>query len=167
MSIHSYTTNMINKSGNDNYETPFENIESITKYIPSGARIWDPFYCNGLVGEHWKKLGFDIKHEPGVDFFSITEYPDNVDMIVTNPPFSKFSKILKQLIVWDKPFMILCPLVNLGCKYMHEFNNIDFQIIPLFYIKFIKEGIKLRDKSPVKVCWLCYKMNLPKHIIFM
>ena len=73
----------------DNYATDKLGWEIIKDYIPTDKKIYAPFYCDGKQKEYFKDMGFDIIHED-VDFFNNTfEY----DLIVDNPPFSKFKEI--------------------------------------------------------------------------
>jgi len=155
----------LKSSKSDDYETPKDVIVRVSKYIQKDLRIWDPFYCNGLVANHWQELGYNIKHE-NIDFFTIKEYPSDTDIIVSNPPFSCYNKIIEKLLEWDRPFILLCTNQRLSSKYMRCFNGKNLQIIFAYDMKFVKDGVQSKDHSIIKMCWLCYKMNLPENIIF-
>ena len=109
-----YLTCDRSEKGDECY-TPFYAVKPIIKYLPRDKKIWCPF------DEEWSafyqtlnRYGFDVVRSSlveGQDFF---EYePDDYDIIVSNPPFSKKDKVLKRLYELGKPFMILLPLTSL------------------------------------------------------
>jgi hypothetical protein len=153
--------NQLNKkhSKQDNYETPFKTFELISKYLDKSNVIWSPFYCCGLVSEHWTKLGFNYFHIDK-DFF--TYEPEEYDIIVDNPPYSIKQKIFKKCVELNKPFALFVPIDTLERKYIKELiGNNDLQIIiPNNRTNFISNYAKLKHHTPWKACWFCYKMNL-------
>jgi len=153
--------NQLNKkhSKQDNYETPFEAFELISKYINKSKIIWSPFYCNGLVSEHWTKL--DIKHiHINNDFF--TYQPEEYDLIIDNPPYSIKQKIFKKCVDLNKPFALFVPIDTLERNYVKQLiGNNDLQIlIPNNRTLFISNYKNLQKHPPFKTVWICYKMNL-------
>ena len=77
----------------DNYSTDKIGWEIIKDYIPQNKTIWSPFYNDGLQKTYFKDLfNLDIIHEDK-DFFS---YTPEYDLIIDNPPFSKFKIIFTQ-----------------------------------------------------------------------
>ena len=99
----------------DNYKTNKEEWFRIKDFIPKDKKIWAPFYCDGLMKNHFKEMGFDIIHEDE-DFFE----NNKGDIIIDNPPFSKKKEILIRLKELDKPFILICPSVMLSYKYFQE-----------------------------------------------
>ena len=89
----------------DDYMTPKHAWEDIKQYIPK-KKIWEAFYGNRASGQYLTELGFDTIHEER-DFF--TEPPDEWDMIVSNPPFSKSKEVMKKMLEYDKPFIMIMP----------------------------------------------------------
>ena len=89
-----------NDKESDNYATDKYGWEIIKDFIPKDKKIYAPFYCDGKQKEYFKEMGFDIIHED-VDFFSNTF---DYDIVVDNPPFSKFKEICVKLKEDDKPF---------------------------------------------------------------
>jgi len=85
----------------DDYMTPKYAWENIKHLIPADKIIWEAFYGDGKSGQYLTELGFNVIHEP-IDFFN--EEPDNWDIIVSNPPFSKSKEVMKRLKELDKPF---------------------------------------------------------------
>ena len=149
----------------DNYITNKEDWEKIKEYIPKDKVIWSPFYCDGKQKEYFKDMGFDIIHEDK-DFFS---YTPEYDIMIDNPPFSKKKEILTRIKEIDKPFILIIPSVMLCYKYFQNYFKDDLQIIiSLNRIKF--RHINSTNKNytpPYASFYFCYKMNLPKDLIFI
>jgi hypothetical protein len=63
----------------------------------SQLRIYDPYYCNGAVKDHFLQLGFPLVHNEKEDCYGVWSakatketshtYP-SFDVLVTNPPYS-------------------------------------------------------------------------------
>lgn len=154
----------------DDYMTPKHAWEDINQYIPKDKIIWEAFYGNGDSGSHLTELGYNIIHEPR-DFF--TEPPDEWDIIVSNPPFSQSKEVLQQLLIYDKPFIMIMPSSKINTSYFRAWKDKGIQIIiPKKRIHFTKlvDG-KVPDKWK-NACnfdcfYYCYKINLPKDIIWL
>jgi hypothetical protein len=150
----------------DDYMTPKSAWENIKQFIPK-RQIWEPFYGDGVSGQHLRELGFDVIHEP-IDFFE-----NNLgDIIVSNPPFSKCKEILKRLLILDKPFILIFPVSKLNTSYMREWKNKLQVIIPKKRIHFEKkvDGItpdKWRNACNFDCFYYCYKINLPNDIVWL
>ena len=149
----------------DNYETDKKGWEIIEEYIPKDKKIWAPFYCDGKQKEIFKEMGLDIIHEDK-DFFS---YTPEYDIIVDNPPFSKWKEISIKLKELDKPFiLVLFPKIFLLKGFQKPFKD-HLQIIipdkrPTFtHLENGKEGYS----PPFGTWYFCYKMNLKKDLIFI
>jgi hypothetical protein len=150
----------------DNYITNKYEWERIKDYIPTDKIIWSPFYCDGKQKEYFKELGYDIIHE-NKDFFS---YTPEYDIIIDNPPFSKKNEILNKLNDLNKPFIIICPSMMLSYKYFQtNFKDKNIQlIIPYKRMNFKHLNSNKKNYSPPFASfYYCYKMNLPKDIIFL
>jgi len=151
----------------DNYMTLKHNWEIISDYIPKDKIIYEPFYADGKSGEYLRELGCKQVIHEDIDFFKNSfEY----DIIISNPPFSKKKEIMNELKRIDKPFIIIAPSMMIGYKYFMEIfkNNIQI-IIPTKRISF-KHLTNTDNKSyspPFGSFYYCYKMNLPKDIIFL
>jgi len=152
----------------DDYMTPKYAWDNIKQYIPSDKLIWEAFYGDGKSGEYLKELGFNVIHEP-VDFFE-----NNLgDIIVSNPPFSKAKDILQRLKQLDKPFIIILPCSKINTSYFRAWKDKNIQIIiPKKRIHFEKlvEGERpdnWRNACNFDCFYYCYKMNLPKDIVWL
>jgi hypothetical protein len=148
----------------DNYATDKYGWELIKDYIPTDKKIWSPFYCDGKQKEYFADMGFDIIHNDE-DFFE----NDKGDIIIDNPPFSKFKEICIRLKELDKPFILVCPVRTLQLKHFQKHFKEHLQIIipftrPTFtHLTNPKKGYT----PPFGVMYFCYKMNLEKDLIFL
>ena len=153
----------------DDYMTPKYVWEWIAYYIPKNKVVWECFYGDGESGDFLKELGFDTIHEP-IDFFN----NDKGDIIVSNPPFSKKKEVMKRLRQLNKPFIMICPSSMINTQYMRSlFKNDELQIIiPSKRINFVKKVKGIIPDNWSSRCnfdcfYYCYKMNLPKDIIWL
>jgi len=147
----------------DNYITNKQDWIRIKKFIPKDKIIWSPFYCDGKQKEIFKEMGYDIIHEDK-DFFN---YTPNYDIIIDNPPFSKKKEILEKLKNIDKPFILICPSMMISYKYFQkDFKDIQI-IIPSKRICFKHLDNDKSYSPPFVSFYYCYKMNLPKDLIFL
>lgn len=153
----------------DNYSTDPIGWEIISNYIPRNKIIWSPFFCDGSQKKIFKNLfNLDIIHEDK-DFFDKNTNPENYDLIVDNPPFSKFKDICIRLKELDKPFILMCFSKVLLMKWFQRLFKDDLQIIipfkrPTFtHLTHPKKGYT----PPYGVMYFCWKMNLDKDLIFI
>ena len=152
----------------DDYMTPKFAWENIKHFIPKDKVIWEPFYGDGKSGDYLRELGFNVIHEP-IDFFE----NDLGDIIVSNPPFSKSKQVLDRLYELDKPFIIISPVSKICHSYFRKWKDKNLQIIiPRRRIQFTKlvngEPVEdWRDRCNFECFYYCYKMNLPKDLIWL
>ena len=149
----------------DNYATDKNGWEIIKDYIPTDKKIWSPFYCDGKQKEIFAEMGFNIMHEDK-DFFSYT--PD-YDLIIDNPPFSKWFQVCYRLKELDKPFILISfPKCFLTKKFQNLFKEHLQLIIPNTRPTFTHlDNPKKGYTPPFGVWYFCYKMNLPKDLNFI
>ena len=150
----------------DDYMTPKYAWDNIRHLIPVDKVIWEPFYGDGNSGEYLRELGFEVIHEP-IDFFQ-----NNLgEIIVSNPPFSLTKQILKQLLIIDKPFILLLPSSKINTSYFREWKDKNLQIIiPRKRIQFTKilNGEKIKTNSCNFDCfYYCYKIGLDRDIVWL
>jgi len=150
----------------DDYMTPKYAWENIQQYIPKDKIIWEAFMGDGKSGEYLTELGYNVIHNDN-DFFLSNEG----DILVSNPPFSKSKEIMPRLKELDKPFILILPSSKINTQYFREnFKNTDSQlqiIIPRKRIQFVKNGNELQNKCNFDCFYYCYKMNLPRDIIWL
>ena len=150
----------------DDYMTPKSAWENIKQYIPEDKIIWEAFMGDGKSGEYLKELGFNVIHNDN-DFFLSNEG----DVLVSNPPFSKSKEIMYRLKELDKPFILILPCSKISTQYFREnFKDTDNPlqiIIPRKRIQFVKNGNETQNKCNFDCFYYCYKMNLPRDIIWL
>ena len=153
----------------DDYMTPKYAWENIKYYIPKDKIIWEAFMGDGKSGEYLTDLGFNVIHNDN-DFFDDDTLP-NYGVLCSNPPFSQSKEILNRLKELDKPFILILPSAKINTQYFREnFKNTDSPlqiIIPRKRIQFIKNGNELQNKCNFDCFYYCYKMNLPRDIIWL
>jgi len=147
----------------DDYMTPKYAWENITQYLPQGKIIWEAFYGDGKSGKYLEDLGYEVIHEQ-IDFFE----NNKGDIIVSNPPFSLAKDIMNRLYDLDKPFILIFPSSKINTQYFRKWKDRGIQIIiPRKRIQFVKDGNLLENKCNFDCFYYCYKMNLPKDIIWL
>jgi hypothetical protein len=147
----------------DDYMTPKSAWENITQYLPQGKIIWEAFYGDGKSGKYLQDLGYEVIHEQ-INFFD----NNKGDIIVSNPPFSLAKDIMNRLYDLDKPFILLFPQSKINTQYFRKWKDKNIQIIiPRKRIQFVKDGNLLENKCNFDCFYYCYKMNLPKDIIWL
>jgi len=150
----------------DDYMSPKYAWENIEQYIPKDKVIWEAFMGDGKSGEYLQDMGYDVIHDYD-DFFE----SNKGDIIVSNPPFSKSKEILNRLKILDKPFILILPCSKICTQYIREnFKNTDEPlqiIIPRKRIQFVKNGNELNNKCNFDCFYYCYKMNLPRDIVWL
>jgi hypothetical protein len=146
----------------DDYMTPKEVWNLVIDYIPKDKVIWEAFYGDGKSGEYLKELGCNVIHE-NIDFFT----NNKGDVVVSNPPFSNKNAVLKRLKELEKPFMLILPANTLGTKGLYNLFKNELQVIvPNGRINFIKKG-ELTNGVWFPCFFFCWKMNLPKDLLFV
>ena len=152
----------------DNYITPIKNWRLIYHLLDKEKVYYDPFFCDGSIGEELKKDGFKIIHQ-NQDFFNC-ELPE-FDIILTNPPFSIKEKVFDKFIEINKPFIVIAPSTMLSLKYFQKhFRNKIQLIIPPKRLTFLHLDLKKRNKNytpPYASFFFCYKMELKKDILWI
>ena len=149
----------------DNYTTDKMGWEMIKVFIPKDAVIWSPFYSDGNMKKYFQELGFDIIHQDK-NFFSYT--PD-YEIIIDNPPFSTIKDVCVKLKELDKPFIIIARSNLLLTKWFRRIFKEHLQVIipdksPTFtHLTKPKKGYV----PPFGTFFFCYRMNLPKDLIFL
>ena len=99
----------------------------------------------------------------------IKEYIPKDDTILWAPSYSKMKEISIRLKELDKPFILILPTRYFGIKFFMDKFKDHLQIIipnkrPTFtHLTDPKEGYT----PPMGTYYFCYKMNLPKDLIFL
>lgn len=160
----------------DSYMTPRYAWENIKQFIPQDKILWECMYGDGESGKIWKRMGYNVIHKPYPEYDFFEYEPENYDIIVSNPAFSKVKDILPRLKSLGKPFIMLMPCSKMATQYFRKFvegsNPHEFQIIvPRSRIHF-KKLINGKLSTAKSACnfdcyYYCYLMDLPNDIIFL
>ena len=181
---------VIKKSKGDKYSTPKYAWEDIKDYIPKDKVIWEPFNDGSeeslKSSQYLKELGFDVVSKPyndktgENDFFKSNEG----DVVVTNPPFSMCKKVITRFKELNKPFIIICPTSTINNQYYIPMREGTQIIVPRKRINFSNfndddiiqgrsfgngdnRGCKRKSNCCFDCFYLCWKMDLPKDLIFL
>ena len=155
----------------DDYMTPKIAWEAISHLLPQDKVIWEAFYGDGSSGKYLKELGFNVIHDED-DFFE----SNKGDVIVSNPPFSKTKEVLSRLKELGKPFVMILPCAKLVTRYMAElFRDTEERmqiVIPrrrIHFKKFVdgKPVENWKDATAFDCYYFCWKMNLPRDILWL
>jgi hypothetical protein len=138
----------------DEIYTPEYALEPLLPYLKKKWLIWENAWGKGHLAKHLKKKGFKVSSKEG-------------DIIVTNPPYSKKEEFLEKAYKSGKPFAYLMPLTALeGIKRGELYKKYGIQlIIPNRRIDFIMPN--KQGSSWFQVAWFCWKLNLPKDLMFV
>jgi hypothetical protein len=154
----------------DDYMTPKYAWENINEYIPKDKVIWEAFYGDGVSAEYLRELGCKEVIHKDVNFFD----NDLGEVIISNPPFSKSKDIMPRLKELNKPFILIMPCSKICTQYVREhFKDTPLQIIiPRKRIHFQKQVNGVTPENWENKCYFdcfyyCYKMNLPRDIIWL
>lgn len=150
----------------DDYMTPKYVWENIKQFIPKDKVIWESFWGDGKSGEYLTELGFNVIHNQD-DFFK----NNKGDIVITNPPFSKYKEVLTRLVGLEKPFIMILPSSKINTQnvrnlFKEQTDKLQI-IIPRKRIQFIKNGDELQNKCNFDCFYYCWKMNLERDIIWL
>lgn len=123
----------------DEVYTPFYAVEPLLKYIPKNKIIWCPFdekwsaFVQLLSTHGYQVIYSHLKNKQ--DFFKYE--PENWDILISNPPFSKKDAVLERAYALNKPFALLLPIQTLqsekrfkylsqGCEVLCFDKRIDY-----------------------------------------
>ena len=157
----------------DEYYTPSYAIKPILKYLNQNMTIWLPF--DTKESNFYKVLseqGHTIINghiSEGKDFFE-QQLPENVDCVVSNPPYSKLTEILEKLYMHDVPFALLVSVFFLfdskkRFELMKDDNNIS--ILYLYpRVQYTTPDGKINKNTMWQSVYLCRKMNMSNQLEF-
>jgi len=155
---------------NDMY-TPDYAIDYITDFLPKDKVYWESCYWEWHLAESLKKRWYKVVWYKWLDCL-INQPSEDWDIWLTNPPFRWNKKFIKRALELWKSFISLQRLEHLWWKEaMEVFNNPDIQvIIPEKRIDYLTPKILRGEKTwwaTFHSVFICYKMNLPKDILYI
>ena len=149
-------------ASSDECYTPREAIEPLMKYLDKGYKYYDctSKFSSKLI-HTMNENGFNCEGCEDLDFLT-DEIVKDIDIIITNPPYSKKDKFIKRCYELGKPFALLLPVSALqGQARGKMFKENGIEILALNKrIDFTGKG------SPhFGVAWFCYNI-LPEKLLF-
>lgn len=164
-----------NINPNDEFYTPIYAIQPLIKYLKPRANIWCPFDTEeSNYYKYLTELGFNVFYthiEKEQDFFTYTpDFLNNIDYIISNPPYSLKAEVFERLFDIGKPFAMLVGVVGLF-ESKRRFNMFKDNVFEIMY--FNKRVSYFKDYSdqkpslnpPFSSVYIC-KNILPKQIVF-
>tara|TARA_Y200000002_G_scaffold340424_1_gene310964 strand:- start:6951 stop:7448 length:498 start_codon:yes stop_codon:yes gene_type:complete len=157
---------MLSKTGNnihsDECYTPKDALIPLLQYLDKKLTYYD---CTSNISSNIVDFlisnGFNCVSSKGKDFL-VDDIPSGVDVVLTNPPYSKKDKFIQRCYDINKPFALLLPVSSIqGQKRGKLFDMYGVELLVLNKrIDFTGKG------SPhFGVAWFC-KQILPNKIIF-
>ena len=158
---------MLSKS-TDEWETPIEYWKKLVPFLNKEKTIiYDPFYMNGNAKLKWEELGFKCIH-PKTDFFHSGKPIDENLIIISSPPFSKKKRVFEKLLEWNRPFIMLMNTDTFFQLKMQKILKNKVQlIVPDILLGFINKNGVQTQCSPFYLCFIAYKMNLERDIVWV
>jgi len=169
----------------DNWNTPQRAYEAIKPYVEEYVKthgiqqlvIWDPFFnADAGTSEKYLKEVFPdaviIHKDVWVDLDNpiIPDFARDVNLIITNPPYSKKNKLTttKWMKDMELPFMSLMPMETTMLKCMRPLLKDDNlqMIIPNGRLSFEnKDGAT--SSAPLGTAWFCFGMGFDNTMNFL
>ena len=150
----------------DEVFTPKYAINPLLPFLKKNWKIWECAWGKGSLAKHFEDEGFKVEGNKAENFLLIDKN-EFIDCIVTNPPYSIKDKFLEKCYKIGKPFALLMPLTALeGIKRGALYKKYGIQlIIPNRRINFIMPN--KQGGAWFQTAWFCYKLNLPKDLMFV
>lgn len=150
----------------DLYYTPPESLQPLLPYLKAYQHVWECAAGQGHMAMCFEKHGFkvtqtDIATDPCFDFLTCA-VPDEIDLICTNPPFSKKREFLARCYELGKPFVLLLPLNCLETKGIRAIlSKQKFSLLlPAGTIDYIVPDLAPGKKSKA-FFYSCFVTNIP------
>jgi len=119
---------------NDEFYTPAYAITPILKYIKANSKIWCPFdTADSNFVKILSSMGHIVTHshiDNNQNFFTQL-IPDEVEYIISNPPYSFKTEVFERLFSFKIPFAMLVGVVGLfeSQRRFSMFKNNQFEIM--------------------------------------
>ena len=165
-------------SHNDEFYTPNYAIKPLLKYIKPKSKIWCPFdTADSNFVKLLTKEGHNVTHSHisnNEDFFQLSNSKDirynQIDVIISNPPYSLKFEVLQRLFELKISFAMLVGVVGLfeSQKRFNMFKDNKFEIMymskRIAYFKDFQEQ-KPSINPPFSSVYVTHNM-LPTQIVF-
>lgn len=155
------------------YPTPYEAIELARPLLDINKRWWEPCSGDGRILKYFDNvvLGTDINprsSEVQKQDFTKANKPDNIDGIITNPPFTLgYDLVKKSLFDWKIPCLVLMRVEYIAAKARQDVvkHLTDMHIVSDL-IKFETETGRIVNGNGTGRCaWMLFDPNeIPEYI---
>ncbi len=147
----------------DEVFTPPYAVEPLFPYLKKNWLIWELAEATGNISQTLISAGFNVT---ATNYDCLLSAPTSFDAIVSNPPYSIKTKILRRCYQLGKPFALLLPLTALESAERQElYKKYGLQLILLN--QRVKFEIFSGKQSPwFATAWFTNWLNLPRDINF-
>jgi 23S rRNA G2445 N2-methylase RlmL len=147
----------------DEVYTPPEAIVPLIPHLDSQWTIWELSEATGNISRVLKSYHFEVI---GTNYDCLLYSPNYFDAIVSNPPYSIKTKILRRCYELGKPFALLLPMTALeGAERQQLYSKYGLQIILLN--KRVKFEIFSGKQNPwFATAWFTNGLKLTRDIVY-
>ena len=143
----------------DELYTPAGAVSHLVPHLPRGRVIWESAPGTGSLSDALRSHGFKVVAAQQ-DYF--TWEPQEWDIQVTNPPFSKKAQWLQRANDLGKPWAILLPVTSLGSRACQvQLVGADILFLPK------RIDFTGRRAPWFAVAWYTRDLRLPQQINFV
>lgn len=158
------------RSTNQDWETPLSAWREICKHIGTHEVLWDPFVCEGRSRIYLQDLGYEVapadkctdKTSNGTCDCMNADVPPQVTCMITNPPFKEIESTVEWFIKEeDRKWVLLVPEVIVSRQWFKEaMRTLNYKIVrPRNKIHYISKG-KIMEGCPFESVWImCGEFN--------
>lgn len=158
---------MLKKTGNNIYSDEcYTPKEAVLPLLPFLFKYHTYYECTANISSSivdvMQAEGYNINPSMGSDFL-LDPVPQDINVIITNPPYSKKDLFIRKCYQTGKPFALLLPVSSLQGRArgkMFAKHGIDLLVLNN-RIDFTGKGA-----PHFGVAWFCYKI-LPERLIFI
>lgn len=152
----------------DDFQTPDIAVSYLLPFLPVDSTVWEPACGKGNIIRYLKANGFLAF---GTDILSGTDFltckPEDSDLIITNPPFSKKDEFLARCYALKRPFALLLPLTVFDSakrqRLMHS-NGVEIVLMPK-RINFETPSGQ-GTGSWFMTCWVTWGLGIGRQLTF-
>jgi hypothetical protein len=146
----------------DECYTPANGVEPIMKYLDKSLTYYE---CasgrSSSIVDAMTNNGFNIIGSEDRDFL-VDDIPANVDVIITNPPYSIKDDFISRCYELDMPFALLLPVSAIqGVRRGKMFLDNGIEVLVLNR----RIGFNNHKSCSFGVAWFCHKI-LPERLMF-
>ena len=161
----------------DHYITPKWAFEILEPFIEDYNIVYEPFYNKSAYSaDVFRDMGKTVIWNDEDFFEHYEERIEQCEIIISNPPYTKYKEILEVLSKKNKPVILLMPIAKLTTKTIKNLYKEGYEyklIIPpkrIQYIKTDEDGNiepEQANKCSFDSVFFTYNLNLPYDINYL